>query len=583
MKFSQKKPQRHLNLRSFIRALASCGELHEISAPVDPNLELSEIHRRVVQAGGPALLFKNVQTSAFPVVTNLFGSKKRLQIALGEDINERLDHLLHLMKSGIEVSLKSLWTHRKSIRSLISMGTKTVRNAPLLSNITKPDLTKIPFIRCWPDDGGAFLTLPLVYTEHPELSTPNLGMYRMQRFSQDDAGLHWQIGRGGACHYYTAEKKNCPLPVTVYLGGPPALILSAIAPLPENVSELLLASFLMHTKLDQVVIPTSCHRLISECDLALIGHAAPHLRRLEGPFGDHSGYQDPTSNFPVFHCTKMLYRNDAIIPATVVGKPLQEDSYIGNFLQELMLPFIKLMIPNVTDLYTYPETGFHPLCSVCVEERYEKESLATAFRLLGEGQLSLTKVLFVVKEGVLLQDIKAVLFHLLTHLRCEDIYLIPNTSTDTLDPSAPYRNKGSKIIFLGTASKPRRLPTTPPKQCSLIKTSIVFTPGCLVIDGPKYEDLTNPGVLTTFPELKEWPLVILVDDAVECCSSNTAFLWNAFTRFNPSTNIHSSQHAGTFSFPVLIDARIKPSYQKALEVDPETKIQVDTRFNEYFT
>jgi 4-hydroxybenzoate decarboxylase subunit C len=404
----------------------------------------------------------------------------------------------------------------------------------------------------------------------------------MQRFSQDEAGLHWQIGRGGACHYHASEKKNLPLPVTVYLGGPPALILSAIAPLPENISELLLASFLVDNRLDQVSVSCSHHRLISECDLALVGYAQPHQRRLEGPFGDHYGYQDPTCTFPVFHCTKMLYRNDAIIPATVVGKPLQEDAYIGEFLQELMLPFLKLMIPNVNDLYTYPETGFHPLCAVRVEERYEREALSTAFRLLGEGQLSLTKVLLILKEGPPLNDIKAVLFHLLTHLRPEDIYLIPNTSTDTLDPAAPYRNKGSKIIFLGTSAKPRLLPNTPPKQCQYIKNASVFTPGCLVIDGPKYMDLPNPEVLTTCVELKEWPLIFLVDDAIECCSSTTAFLWNAFTRFNPSTNIHSSATKNNFSFPLLIDARIKPSYQKPLLVDPKTKTKVDSRFHEYF-
>jgi 3-polyprenyl-4-hydroxybenzoate decarboxylase len=404
----------------------------------------------------------------------------------------------------------------------------------------------------------------------------------MQRFSEGDAGLHWQIGRGGACHYHVAEKNDQSLPVTVYLGGPPALILSAIAPLPENISELLLASFLLETKLDQVLIPHSPHRLIGECDLALIGHAKPHQRRLEGPFGDHYGYQDPTSNFPVFHCTKMLYRSDAIIPATVVGKPLQEDAYIGDFLQKLMLPFIKLMIPNVTDLHTYSETGFHPLCAVCVEERYEKESLSTAFRLLGEGQLSLTKVLLVLKKGAPLNDIKAVLFHLLTHLRPEDIYLIPNTSTDSLDPSAPYRNKGSKIILIGTYAKGRFLPNTPPRHSPHFKNASVFTPGCLVIDGPNYEDLPNPEALTTCAELQEWPLIFLVDDCIECCSSNMSFLWNAFTRFNPSTNIHTSKQAKTFSFPLLIDARTKPSYQKPLLVDPETKTRVDNRFHEYF-
>jgi 4-hydroxybenzoate decarboxylase subunit C len=579
-----KPPQ---SLHEFIERLRACGEIQEISTPVNTSLELASIHRLFVEQKGPALLFTHPIGSKFPVVSNLFGSEKRLLMAVGEDIEERLYQILRLLQSQGLPSFKSLWKHRKALFLFTKMGTKKVAKAPLFDNVQTADLSQIPFIQCYPDDGGKFLTLPLVYTEDPQTSAPNLGIYRIQRFSNQVAGLHWQIGKGGAYHYHVAEKANKALPVTIYLGGPPALILSAITPLPENMSELILASIFLNAKLSQTRIDNLHHAAIGQCDLALFGYALPKERHVEGPFGDHYGYQDPTCEFPVFHAERMAFRKNAIIPATVVGKPFQEDAYIGLFLQKLLLPFLKFQIPNLHDLYTYPETGFHPLCSAYVSERYEKESLTTALRLLGEGQIALTKVLFIINNPIPLPDIQAVIAHLVSHMREDDIYIIPSSSSDSLDPTAPSRNRGSKVIFLGRSDKPFQVPHTSPSLPAPIRHGIVFVPGCLVIDSPNYEELPDPHLILGSSHLRQWPLILLVDNAERCCSSNTNFLWEAFTRFNPSNDMYCRKKETirpfcNFSFPLLIDARSKPHYQKPLIPDPQIEKQVQERFHVHF-
>ena len=308
------------NLRQFLSELRKRGEVVDIFHEVDPDLEIAEVHRRVAEENGPALFFHKVKNSTFPVVTNLFGSQKRIEIAFGNEPEAWVSGLSSFIQKDFPPKLSSLFRHRKLFSRFLHLGTKNRSRAPILEHqMSKPDLESLPLLKLWPEDGGSFMTLPLVYTEPPAGGSPNLGMYRIQRFDKQTAGLHFQIGKGGGFHYDEAEKQGQSLPVTIFLGGPPALILGAIAPLPENISELLLTSLLLGKKLETT--PNSPHSLISECEFAITGMARPNVRRPEGPFGDHYGYYSLQHDFPVFECQKITHRKDAIYPATVVGKP----------------------------------------------------------------------------------------------------------------------------------------------------------------------------------------------------------------------------------------------------------------------
>ncbi|MFL6375064.1 MAG: UbiD family decarboxylase, partial [Pyrinomonadaceae bacterium] len=322
----------HQNLRSFIDLLRREHELVEVSSCVDPYLEIAEIHRRVIEAEGAALLFTNVKGSSFPVVTNLFGTRKRIDLAFGPRPLEFVNRAVHAAETILPPSLDKLWGLRDLAMSAAKVGTKRVSRAPVAeSRQSSPDLTHLPLLQLWPDDGGHFVTLPLVYTESPTDKKHNLGIYRMQRYDAVSSGLHWQIGKGGGFHYFEAEQQNKPLETTIFLGGPPALILSAVAPLPEGVGELMLASLLQGGKLAVAQNPLGSerHRLIAEAEFAICGSVAPHERQPEGPFGDHYGYYSLQHDYPIFKADAVFHRKDAIYPATIVGKPQQEDFFIG--------------------------------------------------------------------------------------------------------------------------------------------------------------------------------------------------------------------------------------------------------------
>ncbi len=309
----------------------------------------------------------------------------------------------------------------------------------------------MPFLQLWHDDGGFFNTLPLVYTESPSTGKHNLGIYRMQRYDRTTTGMHWQIGKGGGFHYYEAEQRNERLPVTVLLGGPPALILSAVAPLPEGVPELMLASLLAGGKIGVARNPVGGHKLIAEAEFAMCGSVAPHERRPEGPFGDHYGYYSLRHDYPVFNAEAVFHRKDAIYPATVVGKPRQEDFFIGDYLQELLSPLFPLVMPAVRDLWSYGETGFHSLAAAVVHERYSREALSTGFRILGEGQLTLTKFLLLTDKPQDLRDFTSLFEYILARAEWErDLFIFSQTAFDTLDYASGKINRGSKAILMGT-------------------------------------------------------------------------------------------------------------------------------------
>src|SRR5690606_1659802 len=278
----------HKNLRSFIDTLRIENEIVEIAAEVDPYLEIAEIHRRVIEKQGKALLVKKVKGSGFPVVTNLFGTKRRIALAFGPRPAGFVRRAAHMVDDLVPPGGGKPWGYRDMGMSALKLGTKAVRNAPVLEQRQlEVDLEKLPLLQLWHEDGGHFITLPLVYTESPTSGKPNLGMYRIQRYDKATTGIHWQIGKGGGFHYFEAEQRGEPLPVTIFLGGPPALILSAIAPLPEDVPELMLASLLAGSKIGVADNPVAGHhRLIAESEFAICGHVPPHERRPEGPFGD---------------------------------------------------------------------------------------------------------------------------------------------------------------------------------------------------------------------------------------------------------------------------------------------------------
>ena len=581
----------HPNLRTFLDLLARENEIITVETEVDPYLEVAEIHRRVIERDGPALLFKRVKGSRYPVVTNLFGKQRRIELAFGPRPEAIVRELVRVAESLLPLRGAELWQHRSLVYDLLKLGTRNTNRSPVTQVLDRPArLNELPVLTTWQEDGGPFITLPLVYTENPITKKHNLGIYRMQVFDAKSTGLHWQIQKGGGFHYQEAEALSQPLPVTVFLGGPPALTLAAVAPLPEDVPELLLASLLAGEKLKMTKNPLgSGHQLAAEAEFALLGHAPPNERRAEGPFGDHYGYYSLQHDYPVFHVEAVFHRRDAIYPATVVGKPRQEDFFIGDYLQQLLSPLFPLVMPGVRDLWTYGETGFHSLCAAVVRERYGREALVSGFRILGEGQLSLTKFLLLTDTPQDLHDFPRLFEHVLARARWEtDLFVFSNVSMDTLDYTSGKVNEGSKAIMLGLGKPVRALPREfngeLPRDVAQAK---VFCGGCLVVQGSHYsEDPGQAARLARETVFAEWPLVVLHDE-VNVTRSTTDFLWATWTRFEPAADIHAAEtrvhrHHLAYTGPVVIDARTKPGFPAELIVRDDIAQLVDRRWHEYF-
>ncbi|MBZ0100693.1 MAG: UbiD family decarboxylase, partial [Thermoanaerobaculia bacterium] len=533
------------DLRAFLDRLRRDGDLAEVTAPVSARLEVAEIHRRVIAAGGPALLFRNVEGAAFPLVTNLFGTPRRARLAFGERPFELIARLVELSRELLPPTPAKLWGARDVARDLWRVGLRGGGRGPVTEVIERaPRLDRLPALTTWPEDGGPFLTLPLVHTEHPDGHGHNLGMYRMQVHGPATTGMHWQIGKGGGFHHAVAEGRGEALPVTVFLGGPPALILAAIAPLPENVPELLLASLVAGERLRLASGPDG-RRLIAGAEFAFAGRVPPGVRAPEGPFGDHYGYYSLRHDYPVFEIDWVARRRDAIFPATVVGKPRQEDFFLGDLLQDLLSPLFPVVMPGVLDLWSYGETGYHSLAAAVVRERYAREAMNSAFRILGEGQLALTKFLLVTDRAVDLRDFRATLEHLLARTRPEtDLFVFANLSMDTLDYTGPEVNRGSKGVWLGLGDPLRELPrefrppVDPPRDARDVRP---FCAGCLVIGAPRFSD--DPDAAARFaahPAFAGWPLLVITDEPARAAASAMNFLWTTFTRFEPAADLHAA-------------------------------------------
>jgi UbiD family decarboxylase len=533
-----------------------------------------------------------VDGAEVPLVTNLFGTRRRAEMAFGARPLHLVRRLAELARTLLPPTPRSLWGARDVGRELLRIGLRRRGSGPVTEVVTEDvRLDRLPVLTCWPEDGGPFVTLGMVYTESPGGHGHNLGLYRLQVHGPRRTGMHWQIGKGGGFHYAEAEARGHALPVTVFLGGPPALMLAAIAPLPENVPELLLASLIAGQRLPLCAGP-GAHRLVAAAEMALVGQVPPRARAPEGPFGDHYGYYSLRHDYPVFEVSHLARRRDALYPATVVGKPRQEDFFIGDLLQELLSPLFPLVMPAVRDLWSYGETGYHSLAAAVVRQRYAREALASAFRILGEGQLSLTKFLLVTDQPVDLRDFPATLSHVLARTRPEaDLYVFSNTAMDTLDYTGPRVNEGSKGVWMGLGDPVRELPREyrpaqpPPRGVSDVR---VFCPGCLVVGAPsRAEDPEAAARVAAHPAFAGWPLLVLSDEPRRAARSTINFLWTTFTRFEPAADIHAAatrlvRHHVAYTPPVVIDARLKTGFPREVACAPEVARRVGERWREYF-
>jgi UbiD family decarboxylase len=569
------------------------GELQVIDLPIDPCLELAEIQRRVVSRQGPALLFTSVKNTRFAVATNLFGARRRIELAFGKKPYRFFKRASEALEMLANPSLSTLWNLRDIAGTVFKLGARTRRSGPVLERAMNPvRLKALPQIQSWPMDGGPFLTLPLVYTEHPLSGKANIGMYRNQIFDDATAGMHFQVHRGIGFHYYESEKQQKPLPANIFLGGPPALIMSAIAPLPENIPEIVLASLLNGNKINVIrnseISPLP---LVAEAEFAIIGRIPPHVRRTEGPFGDHYGYYSLAHPFPVLQVDRIYHRNNAIFPATVVGRPRQEDHYIGEYLQELFAPIYPLVMNGVQAVWAYDDAGVHPLAAAVVRERYPKEAFMAALRILGEGQLSLTKFLMVTDAGLDLKQFRSVLTHILERADfASDLFIFSPVSQDTLDYTSGRMNEGSKAILMGLGEKRFMLQSALKADLRnpAFRKQKVYSPGVLVVEGPEWREQDAAAQQLLEEEAVEpFRIVCLVDDAAECVDSEESFLWTVFTRFEPAADIYAKQNRVErfhirLSSPIVIDCRLKPWFPPRVQPLPETVDRVDALWPKIF-
>jgi len=603
------------NLRACVADLERTGQLLRIEAEVDPYLEMAEIHRRVFQAGGPALYFSRVKGCAFPMVSNLFGTLERTRFLF----RDTLAAVRRLVELKIDPSCfwKNPWRYRDMPATVWHALPRRVRTGPILAQQTT--VSKLPHLQCWPRDGGAFVTLPLVYSEdvtRPGWQHSNLGMYRVQLSGNDyepdrEVGLHYQIHRGVGVHHSLALAQRVPFRVNVIVGGPPALMLAAVMPLPEGMPELAFAGALGGRRVDLVSGPQDGGKfppppMPAEADFVIAGTIDPDCQKPEGPFGDHLGYYSLTHDFPVLKVDKVYHRPGAIWPFTVVGRPPQEDTSFGALIHELTGPIIPTVIPGLHGVHAVDAAGVHPLLLAIGSERYVPyaperrplELLTNANAILGQGQLSLAKYLLIVAHEddpeLDIHDIAAFFRHLLERIDWRtDLHFQTCTTIDTLDYSGTGLNQGSKVVMAAAGPKRRVLPAEIPSDLHLpegFKEPRVCLPGIMAIQAPKYPGtsrLSPPRDVERFCQgylagasINRFPLVLLVDDSEFAAEHLNNWIWMTFTRSNPAADIHGigsflhEKHWGCIG-ALVIDARIKPHHAPPLEEDPEVSRRVE--------
>jgi UbiD family decarboxylase len=579
-----------VDLRAFLAHLEKAGDLARIRGPVNPNQEMTIIQHRIMAAGGPALLFENVVGSPYRVVTNLFGTRQRTRQAFGGDPASLGQRVLRLSRTLMPPSIKGMVRARRDLLALSTARMRKVGSGPVLDAVCDPpDLNQLPVLTCWPDDGGPFFTLPLVHTTDPDNGTGNLGIYRLQRFDGCSTGMHWQIEKGGGFHFHRATAMKRSLPVSVILGGPPSLIAAAVTALPEGIDERLLAAYMMNRPLDVIHRSTTGHRVPARAEFVLEGTVTPGDMQWEGPFGDHFGHYSHAADYPVFRVQRILARKDAIYPATVVGKPIQEDFFMGEAIQEMTLPLLKIIRPAVVDLWAYPETGFHALAVMSVNERYPKEALKHTLGMLGEGQVSLTKVMITVDHQVNVRDMGAVSRALWRHLDAHTgIHLLAPTAQDTLDFTGPAMNTGSRLILMATGGGGHSIRGAPPRHVPEpndlhpdVRDTAALGPAFLMVQVKATCRDIEPvrQALIRHTAARDYLFHIIVSEDIPL-DDRTRLLWGWFTRFDPLADLYPAGRtvAGNrlvFDFPIAIDARWKTGYPKPVEFDTDVEKRVD--------
>lgn len=590
------------DLRTFLEAVERAGELRRVRVPVDPALEITEICQRVIREGGPALLFENVDGADFPLAINLFGSAKRVELALGRPPAEIGESLFSLAKEMNPPSFRKILRRAGDLARMRGMKPGLRRGGPVREVSEAPQLDRMPVLTCWPDDGGPFYTFPLVHTRSPRDGSLNVGIYRMQRFDAATTGMHWQIGKGGGYHHFEAEDVDQPLDVAVALGGDPALMLAAMMPLPEGLSEAAFVGLLRGRPLSMSRGETVDVPVPAAAEFVLEGTVAAGERRTEGPFGDHFGHYSAAAPFPVFRVKRVFRRKDAIYPAIVVGKPPQEDGIMGNAVQELLGPLIGLPHPEVRDLWSFEATGFHHLLAASVEQRFAKEAMRSAFGLLGQGQLGLTKVLVTVDRHTSPRDLDAVLDAIARFFQpSEDFLLLPKVPFDTLDFTSYTLNLGSKMVLDAT---PRPEAEAEPVWTDLPDLTTVDTRVkgqallgrailAVTVDGDDPRAVLR-SVLAALPAARSGPgdapaplpkLVAAVSPDIPL-DDPTLLMWGIFTRFDPARDIFFEHSELRGAWPIhrgrmAIDATFKAGYPEPLEMDPAIVRKVDDRWKEY--
>jgi 4-hydroxy-3-polyprenylbenzoate decarboxylase len=595
-------------LRQCVTDLERTGQLVRIDEEVDPYLEAAAIHRRVFQANGPAIYYPRVKGCRFPLVSNLFGTIERTRFLF----RDTLDAVRHLVELKIDPAAfwRRPWRFRDVPRALLHMRPKQ-RGAlnEVLENATR--ISALPQIQAWLGDGGAFIMLPEVYTEdadRPGWRHSNLGMYRIQMsggqyLPDKQIGLHYQIHRGIGVHHAAAIRRGVPFRVNIFVGGPPALMLAAVMPLPEGMPEIAFAGALGGRRFRLLQTPNRLP-VIGEVDFCISGTVDPKLLLPEGPFGDHLGYYSLAHPFPVLNVDSVTHCDDAIWPFTVVGRPPQEDTNFGRIIHELTGPVIPTVVPGVHAVHAVDAAGVHPLLLAIGSERYvpyaerrrPQEILTCASAILGQGQLSLAKYLMIIarddNSDLDIHDIPAFFRHVLERADwTTDLHFQTCTTIDTLDYSGTGLNEGSKVVIAVAGPPRRKLAAELRSGLSLpaeFNDARICLPGVLAVQAPSVTANTTAEAsaevfcraFTPAAPINEFPLIVFVDDAAFTAQTLNNFLWVTFTRSNPAADIYgidsfvSQKHWGCRG-SLVIDARMKPHHAPPLVEDPQISRRVE--------
>jgi 4-hydroxy-3-polyprenylbenzoate decarboxylase len=599
------------SLRAAAQDLEKHGMLLRIREEVDPHLEMAEIHRRVYDRQGPAILFERVKGSPFQALSNLYGTFGRTEFLFRHTLS-RVKKVIELKKDPANL-LKNPFRYLSAPRTALSaLPMRALGSVPVTYGRTT--IGQLPQIKSWPMDGGAFVTLPQVYTEDPELPGvlhSNLGMYRIQLSGNqyvpnEEIGMHYQLHRGIGVHHEKYNRLDQPFRCSIFVGGPPSHAFSAIMPLPEGLSELTFAGMLAGRRFRTA--KRDGYTLSADADFVITGEILKGIKKPEGPFGDHLGYYSLTHDFPVMRVHQVYHRKDPLWHFTVVGRPPAEDSSFGWLIHELVAPLTPQEFPGLKELHAVDAAGVHPLLLAIGHERYmpfrarvPEEILTIANRILGSGQTSLAKFLVIAASdddpNLDTHDIAHFFQHVLERVDwTRDLHFQTRTTMDTLDYSGDGWNAGSKLVIACRGDKKRTLSADLPANFRLpagFSNPAFCLPGILAIQGPPYQSQTTGATEAESLcraleglDLSRVPLLLIVDDSRFTAATRNNFVWTAFTRSNPSHDVYGVHSFTEFKHwgcrgPLVIDARKKPHHAPELLPDPEVEKRVDHLLSAY--